>query len=126
MPNSVAGVKDWVFGNPDGQTTVDLRSRIDQLRGSAFLEAYNGLRGGGQITEVEGKKAEDALARLDTAQTDGAAKQALKDFRDAVEQGYAKLAAKAGGKVPALSVPPLEKPVDQMTDQELEAIINGQ
>lgn len=73
-----------------------VQSRMDQLQGTAFLEAYNMLRGGGQITEVEGKKAEGAMARLRTAQSEADYRAALMDFRDAVETGIAKLEARAG------------------------------
>lgn len=73
-----------------------VQSRMDQLQGTAFLEAYNMLRGGGQITEVEGKKAESAMARLRTAQNEADYRAALMDFRDAVETGISKLEARAG------------------------------
>ena len=69
---------------------------MDQLQGTAFLEAYNMLRGGGQITEVEGKKAEAAMARLRTAQSEADYRAALMDFRNAVETGISKLEARAG------------------------------
>lgn len=101
-PN-LANVTGWQSWLPDvalaatqGGDTLSTRRRIEQLQGSAFLEAYNGLRGGGQITEVEGKQAKEAMARLNTAQTDADYRQALMDFKDAVERGYAKLAARAG------------------------------
>ncbi len=66
------------------------------MKGRAFLQAYTTLRGGGQITEVEGKKAEDALARLNRSLSETEAKQALADFRDAVTVGMQKLREKAG------------------------------
>ncbi len=74
----------------------DALARFDQLKGRAFLQAYTTLRGGGQITEVEGKKAEDALARLNRSLSEPEAKQALADFRDAVTVGMQKLREKAG------------------------------
>lgn len=74
----------------------DALARFDQLKGRAFLQAYTTLRGGGQITEVEGKKAEDALARLNRSLGEPEAKQALADFRDAVTVGMQKLREKAG------------------------------
>ena len=74
----------------------DALARFDQLKGRAFLQAYTTLRGGGQITEVEGKKAEDALARLNRSLSETEAKQALADFRDAVTVGMQKLREKAG------------------------------
>lgn len=96
---------DTVLGLVSGDGAVDARKRAEQLRGAAFLEAYNGLRGGGAITDVEGKKAEDALARLDMAQSDEAYRQALKDFRDAVQVGYRKLEMNAG-RAPSQTISP--------------------
>lgn len=72
------------------------QSRLDQLQGVAFLEAYNMLRGGGQITENEGNKAQDAIARLQTAQSEEDFLQALTEFEDAVRVGIQKLEAQAG------------------------------
>ena len=123
----ISGIESWL---PDsglamwsGSGALGLRRRVEQLKGTAFLEAYNGLRGGGQITEVEGEKAEDAMARLETAQNDADYVQALKDFRDAVVVGYQKLAARAGGQAPALTIPPMpNKPtvIDGYTIEQVE------
>jgi hypothetical protein len=107
---NVSGIEsylpDWALAGAKGGKTLGVRRRVEQLKGSAFLEAYNGLRGGGQITEVEGQKAENAMARLETAQTDEDYVQALKDFRDAVQTGYAKLAANAGTPVAPPQIAP--------------------
>lgn len=74
----------------------DALARYNQLKGKAFLQAYSTLRGGGQITEVEGAKAENAMARMDRAQSEDDFKAALGDFRDAVRTGIQKLKEKAG------------------------------
>jgi hypothetical protein len=74
----------------------DALARYKQLQGRSFLEAYSILRGGGQITEVEGNKAQDAMVRMDRAQDENTFKTALKDFRDAVEEGTRKLQEAAG------------------------------
>lgn len=79
----------------------DSLARFNQLKGKAFLQAYSTLRGGGQITEVEGQKAQDAMARMDRAQSETDFKQALTDFRDAVKTGVQKLKEKAGVAAPA-------------------------
>lgn len=68
---------------------------IDQLAGGAFLQARTLLKGGGQITDFEGKKAEQAYIRLNQAQSPEDFKAALDDFNDAVQSGLAKLAAQA-------------------------------
>jgi hypothetical protein len=69
---------------------------VDQAKGQAFLEAFNSLRGGGQITEAEGRKATEALARLDRAQTPQDFDAALKDYEDVIRNGLAAVRKKAG------------------------------
>jgi len=67
------------------------QSRIDQIKGQTFLQAYQDLKGGGQITEVEGKKAEDALARINTqTMSDEDYRRALLDLREVVQKGLAR------------------------------------
>jgi len=79
----------------------DALARYNQLKGKAFLSAYATLRGGGQITEVEGTKAENAMARMDRAQSEDDFKAALTDFRDAVNTGVGKMREKAGVLAPS-------------------------
>lgn len=60
----------------------DTLGRVSQIQGQAFLQAFQSLRGGGQITEQEGAKAQAALTRLgDMAQSDEGYIQALNDAR---------------------------------------------
>lgn len=79
-----------------GAKGKDALARLKQLQGGAFLEAYGLLKGAGQITEIEGTKAENAMARMDRALSENEFRQALKDFRDAVAGGMDKLRQKAG------------------------------
>ena len=72
------------------------QSRLDQLKGTAFLQAYQMLKGGGAITENEGKKAEQAMSRLNTAMNEEDFIAALNEFQDAVRTGYEKIQARSG------------------------------
>jgi hypothetical protein len=47
-----------------GSPQSDFDSIFQQVTGAAFLEAFETLKGGGQITEKEGEKATQALSRL--------------------------------------------------------------
>jgi hypothetical protein len=76
---------------------TDALARYEQLTGVSFLSAYQMLKGGGAITDIEGQKAGAAMARLNRAQSEDAAKQALADFKDAVEMGLKKLKRAANG-----------------------------
>lgn len=84
-----------------GTDARDFMNRLDQVKGSAFLEAFNSLKGGGQITEIEGKKATDAIARMDNSTSESEFKQAIKDYQDIIKKGVgrAKMNAKPVGPV---------------------------
>jgi hypothetical protein len=60
---------------------------LDQIGGAAFLTAFETLKGGGQITEVEGEKATNAIARLGRAQDATAARAALQELKGVVLRG---------------------------------------
>lgn len=70
---------------------------LEQAKGQTFLEAFNSLRGGGQITEAEGKKATQSLARLDAAQSQRDFDEALSDLKGIIERGQARARAAAAG-----------------------------
>jgi hypothetical protein len=80
---------------------------VNQMRGKAFLEAFDKLRGGGQITQVEGEKATQAIARLDRAQSDKDFETALDDLADIIKAGRRKAYRDAG--VPDVQVEALER-----------------
>lgn len=61
---------------------------LDQIGGQAFLEAFESLKGGGHITEIEGDKATAARTRmLYYAQSPEAARQAAQEFIGYIEKG---------------------------------------
>lgn len=83
--DSATGMGGMLRGAVWGSPEYGFARKVDQLAGGAFLEAYQELKGGGQITEIEGKKAEAAMGRLDRAQSADDFRKALKDFRDVIE-----------------------------------------
>lgn len=95
----------WVPTTP-GTPKADFQVMLDQAQGQAFLQAREMLRGGGQITDYEGQRAENAIARLSTAQSQKAFNDALNDFQRAVEDGYAKIELAARGQsAPLMNTP---------------------
>lgn len=76
-----------------GTRAKDFQSVLDQIKGQAFMQAYQNLRGGGQITEVEGKKATDAIARLNTTQSTEEFKNSLNELRGIMQRGLERLQA---------------------------------
>lgn len=82
-----------------GTDATDFRAVLDQIGGSAFLQAFEILKGGGAITEVEGKRATDAIARLSRAQSDEEFVTSLNDLRKVMTDGYKRLSgADYGGE----------------------------
>lgn len=82
----------------------DFRARAEQLQGQAFLQAYNTLKGGGQITEIEGAKATAAIARLNKAQTPDEFYRALNDAKRTFGEIYqsARTRAARGAVIPQM------------------------
>ena len=74
-----------------------VQSKMDQINGQTFLQAFNALKGGGAITEIEGQKATEAMARLNAAQSLEDYQAALTELRGVVERGMANARAKANG-----------------------------
>ena len=50
--------------NLPGTDARDFRAKYKQLQGEQFLSAYNQLRGGGAISDTEGKAAKEAIAAM--------------------------------------------------------------
>lgn len=70
-------------------------TRIEQLQGQAFLQAFESLKGGGQITEVEGQKATAAIARLSRVQNKDDFVSALNELKSIVTAAKERAARKA-------------------------------
>jgi hypothetical protein len=100
-----------LFGAVEGrlpsmrQKTLDAESILSQIRGTAFLAAFQSLKGGGQISNVEGIKAEQAIARLQTTQSEKAAREALNELASILRSGMAKAQAMAPEKIGATQTP---------------------
>ncbi len=88
-----------------GDAGLGVIQKIAQLQGNAWLGARALLKGGGQITDYESKKAESAMARLSRAQGDKEFVAALKDLEDALRDGLAKLEGKGAAAKEAAPAP---------------------
>jgi len=97
----IPGLK-YVPGTP----VADFNARLEEIQGGAFLEAYNTLKGGGSITEVEGKKATAAITRMSTAQSEKEFKTAARDFQTVLRNGIARAKAKGGAATTTTTVAP--------------------
>jgi hypothetical protein len=86
------------FGLPvqmvPGTEAANFKTLFDQIKGSAFLQAFETLKGGGQISEKEGEKATSALNRMNLAQTEPEFIKAALEFKSVVQNGIANAKAK--------------------------------
>jgi len=76
------------FPNIPGGQAADYMARLEQLYGLNFLKAYEDLKGGGQITEIEGRKAEQAIAALATSQSIAEHRRQLQNLREVLIEAY--------------------------------------
>lgn len=76
-----------------------VQAKKDQITGQTFLQAYNTLRGGGAITDIEGQKATQSLARLNSAQNAKDYRDALNEFRSIVVNAAQRARTQAGQSV---------------------------
>ena len=79
-----------------GTPTTDFKERFKQIGGQAFLQAFDTLKGGGQITEIEGAKATAALNRMNLAQSEVEFVKAAREFEENLNKGM-ELARKRAG-----------------------------
>ena len=91
-----------------GTDQADFVNRFEQLQGDAFLQAFASLRGGGQITEIEGEKATRAINRMSRGTTAKEFDAAAKDFLEIVSAAEKRVKDKAGVAPPAATGEPSE------------------
>jgi hypothetical protein len=80
------------LGSALSNNVADFNTRVEQLKGGAFLQAYETLKGGGPIANAEGQKAEMAIARLNQAVGEDDFKAALNDYKAAIIRGFNSMA----------------------------------
>jgi hypothetical protein len=100
-------IQGRIFTLSPGAT--DAEEYLKQIQGAAFLQAFETLKGGGQITEVEGRKATQAIARLSTAQSEAAAEQALLELADILITAMNKSKSISPEKIGDAVIPSLPK-----------------
>ena len=80
-----------------GTNAASYQALQDQVEGTAFLSAFEALKGGGAISEVEGAKATAARLRMRLAQDEQEYVKAAREFQDVVRTGVQNAQRKAGG-----------------------------
>jgi hypothetical protein len=80
----------------EGSDAASYERRQLQIEGKTFLEAFESLRGGGAITEVEGAKGQQAISRMNKAQSEVEYVKAARELQEVVRKGVERARAKAG------------------------------
>lgn len=80
----------------EGSPAASYERRQLQIEGKTFLEAFESLRGGGAITEIEGAKGQQAISRMNKAQSEVEYIKAARELQDVVRKGVERARAKAG------------------------------
>lgn len=83
------------FGTIPGTPARGFTTMLEQLKGGAFLQAIESLRGTGAISGPEGDKATSAIIRMSTATSEEDFRAAAADFDSTIEKGLAVARQKA-------------------------------
>jgi hypothetical protein len=94
-----------------GTQSADFDAMLDQVQGGAFLEAYEKLKGTGQITEIEGTKATDAITRMKRSSSEVGFVRAAREFEDMLTRAI----ARADKRYSALTGAPTAAPAQRVT-----------
>lgn len=81
-----------------GTKQADFRNKMEQIGGQSFLQAFETLRGGGQITQIEGEKATAAINRMKASTSDEEFNSAAQDFKDVIGSALKNARDLASGK----------------------------
>jgi hypothetical protein len=96
--NAALGFQSY-FPTVRGSEASGFEQRLEQIKGRAFLSAYDTLRGAGQISEGEGKAATNALTRAQTASSVKEFDAAMAEFKEYTDRMLENARAKATGGV---------------------------
>ena len=91
--------------NLPGSPAASFNNRLKQIEGQQFLAAFETLKGGGQITEIEGQKATQAIARMQASNSIAEFDAAVRDYKEVLQAALARTKARAGGAAPAPAAP---------------------
>lgn len=80
----------------EGSEVASYERRQLQIEGKTFLEAFESLKGGGAITEVEGAKATQAISRMHKSQSEVEYVKAARELQEIVRNGVERARKRAG------------------------------
>jgi hypothetical protein len=101
-----------------GTEARGFRSRHEEVLGQAFLDAFEALKGGGAITEVEGQKATAARTRMNLSTSEKEYMDAAREYQGVLKRGIENARARiqrSGGTPPAS--PSAPSSIDALLDK---------
>lgn len=82
-----------------GTDAANFKALVNQVTGTAFLQAFESLKGGGAITQVEGDKATQAITRMSTSQSEAEFIKAANELKDVIRSGLQRAKTRSGIQV---------------------------
>lgn len=107
----------WVQG---GTNMANFRNTANNIIDRSWLSARDALKGGGQITDYEGQKAENAVSMMKTALESGdksSYEQAVRDYEYWIQRGFEKLLQQAGSLPGGFGAPQQGGNIPTVADQ---------
>lgn len=98
-----------------GTNASGAKALLDQVKGQQFLQAFEGLKGGGQISEKEGEAATKALSAINSATSEKDLVKNIKTLREIMAKAKTRAINRAGqGYQRPSSVPQQTKPAQNI------------
>lgn len=88
-----------------GTQSASFKLALEQLGGKEFLQAYESLKGSGQITEIEGQKAQNSISRMRTANTEEDFIKSANELKEIIKSGMNRAKLRAGQQQPVQTQP---------------------
>jgi hypothetical protein len=93
--------------------TARVEEKMASLQGKVFLEGVERLKGTGTVTEVEGQKAERAIAAMGSGLSEEDYREAAKEVRSIFARAKARLQGIPESDLPPIYVPKSSRPQGQ-------------
>ena len=85
-----------LWNPPPGTDAANWAQRFKEVKGGAFTQAIEVMRGLGALSDREGAAASAAIERMDQSQTETEFKEAAKDFQDVIKRNIDRNREKLG------------------------------
>jgi hypothetical protein len=96
-PSSFFGLKEAPIA---GTAAADFQALYEQVKGGAFMEAVQKMKGSGALSDSEGKAAASAITRMKASTSEAEFVRAAKEFRNAISSRKGRLQERAKSHTP--------------------------